>query len=642
MCGIVGCFSRKRFDSLEKDLGNASASLAHRGPDDAGLFVDPDAGVGLAHRRLSILDLSDAGRQPMADDDGATRIVYNGEIYNFQSIRDSLTSLGHRFRSRSDTEVVLKAHRQWGPDCLEKFIGMFALAIWDGEKRRLFLARDRLGIKPLYYYHRDGVFLFGSELKALTAFEAFEKSVDPGAVPLFLHYNYIPAPKTIFRYARKLLPGHFMTVEGDKIDIRRYWRIPDASGAAPVDEAAALDELDRLLTRAVSDRLISDAPLGALLSGGVDSSLVAALMQKTSPEPIRTFTIGFKEKTYNEAHWAARIARHLGARHTELRADPMDALSIVSRLPEIYDEPFADSSAVPTLLVSRLTRSRVTVALSGDGGDEQFCGYGRYWITRAMARGFAPLPGALRKILSIPLERAPISWVEACYKPLRPLLPRRLRVTNFREKWKKLCASTRCDDLSDLYRAAVCVWSGADILRLTGSAPTEGGFEAAFRETEGAPLLSRLMRVDQTTYLPDDMLAKVDRASMAHGLEVRVPLLDHRVVEYAAGLPDAFKYKNGDAKHPLKKLLARYAPPALFERPKMGFGAPIDAWLRHELRDLLTDYLSPARLDAEGLFDSRRVETMMNAHLDGRENHHHRLWALLMWEMWRERWRPAI
>ncbi len=642
MCGIVGCFSKRRFDSLEKDLGSASAILAHRGPDDAGLFVDANAGVGLAHRRLSILDLSEAGRQPMAAEDGATRIVYNGEIYNFQSIRDALTSLGHRFQSRTDTEVALKAYQQWGPACLEKFIGMFALAIWDGEKRRLFLARDRLGIKPLFYYHRDGVFLFGSELKALAAFEAFDKQVDPGAVPLFLHYNYIPSPGTIFRHARKLPPGHFMTVEGERIEIRRYWRIPDASGAPSVDEEAALDQLDRLLTRAVSDRLISDAPLGALLSGGVDSSLVAALMQKASADPIRTFTIGFEETAYNEAHWAARIARHLGSRHTELRATPGDALSIVSRLPEIYDEPFADSSAIPTLLVSRLTRSRVTVALSGDGGDEQFCGYGRYWITRSMARGFAPLPDALRRMLSVPLGRTPISWVEACYKPLRPLLPRRLRVTNFREKWKKLIASMQFADLPDLYRTAVCVWSGADLHRLMGAAPAEGGFEAAFRETEGAPLLSRLMRVDQETYLPDDMLAKVDRASMAHGLEVRVPLLDHRVVEYAAALPDAFKFKNGEAKHPLKMLLARYAPPALFERPKMGFGAPIDVWLRRELRDLLTDYLSPARLDAEGLFDSKPVETMMRAHLDGRENHHHRLWALLMWEMWRERWRPAI
>ncbi len=642
MCGIVGFFSKKRFDRLEKDLGRASASLAHRGPDDAGLFVDPGAGVGLAHRRLSILDLSDAGRQPMTGEDGAARIVYNGEVYNFQSIRSELETLGRRFRSRTDTEVVLKAHRQWGPACLERFIGMFAMAIWDGERRRLFLARDRLGIKPLYYYHRDGVFLFGSELKALMAFGVFEKRVDPEAVPLFLHYNYIPTPKTIFRHARKLPPGHFMTVDRDGIEIRRYWRPPDASRPAPIDEEAALDELERLLTRAVTDRLISDAPLGALLSGGVDSSLVAALMQKTSREPIRTFTIGFKEKAYNEAHYAARIARHLGARHTELRATPGDALSVIPRLPEIFDEPFADSSAVPTLLVSHLTRSRVTVALSGDGGDEQFCGYGRYWITRAMAHRFAPLPGVFRKMLSVPLGRAPISWVEACYKPLRPLMPGRLQVANFREKWKKLLAAMRCDDLSDLYRAAVCVWSGADLLRLTGSAPARGGFETAFRETEGAPLLSRLMHVDQRTYLLDDMLVKVDRASMAHGLEVRVPLLDHRVVEYSAALPDAFKFKNGDAKHPLKKLLARYMPPALFERPKMGFGVPIDAWLRCELRDLLTDYLSPARLDAEGLFDSTRVEAMVRSHMDGRENHHHQLWALLMWEMWRERWRPSI
>jgi asparagine synthase (glutamine-hydrolysing) len=641
MCGIVGFSCHRRFDSLKNQLPGAAGTLKHRGPDDSGLFFDGHAGVGLAHRRLSIIDLSDAGHQPMASDDGKIQIVYNGEIYNFRDVRSDLEAAGHRFRSGTDTEVLLKAYRQWGTDCLEKFVGMFAFALWDGRKRSLFLARDRLGIKPLYYSFHDGLFLFGSELKALAAFDDFDRSVDPEALPLFLHYQYVPAPRTIYRNARKLLPGHFMVLDDAGLHDRAYWDIPlpqEGDRFAGWQENDFVNHLDELLTRAVSDRLVSDVPLGALLSGGIDSSMVVALMQKTSNAAVKTFSIGVRDKDFNEAPWAAKIAAHLGTDHTELEAKPDDALALIHRLPDIYDEPYADSSAIPTLLVSHLTRSRVTVALSGDGGDEQFAGYVRHWSTEAMDKTFQRLPTGVKNGLAGVLTRLPTQWAESCYSSLRPYLPQRFSVANFTDKWQKLIGLMRHGRPEDLYRMTVCLWSMDEVRRLINREVPESRFENLFRETEGHSLLSRVLRVDQGTYLPDAMLTKVDRASMAASLEIRVPLLDHRVVEYTAALPDRLKYRNGTGKYLLRKLLARYIPPPLFERPKMGFSVPIDRWFRKDLRELLLDYLSPDRLNREGLFDAGVVQETIDEHLSGRASHQHRLWLLLTWEMWRERW----
>jgi len=577
----------------------------------------------------------------MASEDGTVHIVYNGEIYNFRQIRCTLEGYGHQFRTETDTEVILKAYMEWGTDCVTRFVGMFAFALWDGRIGTLFLARDRIGIKPLYYHYAAGAFLFASELKALMAFKGFPRSIDPDAVPLFLHYQYVPAPRTIFRDTYKLLPGHCLIYNGENLKTHAYWELPPLNPGEEVFEAneeELLDALDQVLGDAVSCRLISDVPLGALLSGGIDSSLVVALIQKAGRGPVRTFSVGFNEPGYDEAPWAAKVAEHLGADHTAFYVTSREALDLIPRLPEIYDEPFADASAIPTCLVSRLARSQVTVALSGDGGDEQFAGYVRYWSTQAMSTTFQRLPATVRKSMGQILAKMPVSWVEMCYMPWQDLLPQRFRFTNFPDKWQKLVTLMDRGSVEDRYRATVCCWSEYDLRSLCGKGLAATRFEETIRKTAGWPILSRLMRVDQKTYLPDAMLTKVDRASMAHSLEVRVPLLDHRVVAFTAGMPDSLKYRDGKGKYLLRRLLARYVPEALFDRPKMGFAVPIDGWFRGELKELLLDYLSPQRLKKEGLFNPEEVEKKIKGHLAFKVNHQYRLWALLMWEMWRERW----
>ena len=641
MCGIVGFRSNNDFLALHESLPRAISSLTHRGPDDSGLFFDEKAGVGLGHRRLSVIDLSAFGHQPMASEDGSVHIIHNGEVYNFREIRQTLEGYGHQFRSASDTEVILNGYLQWGIDCLKRFVGMFAFALWDGREKCLFLARDRLGGKPLYYHFSRGTLFFASELKALMALSAFKRDIDPDAIPLFLHYQYIPAPRTIFKNTYKLLPGRYLTYNGRELSSHCYRSLPDRPQEAArlsLSEEDRLEELDDLLTRAVSDRLVSDVPIGALLSGGIDSSLIVALMQKVSTSPVRTFSIGFMESNYNEAPWAFRVAEHLGTDHTEFYVTAKDAMEVIPRLPEIYDEPFADASAIPTFLACRSARSRVTVALCGDGGDEQFAGYVRYWSTRAMANGFQYLPASIKTTLALFLGAVSPRWVERCYLPWRRFLPQRFRVANFPDKWQKLISQMRRANISELYRMTICLWSENELADLIGARLPESRYEETFRETEGWPLLSRLMRVDQQTYLPDAMMTKADRAGMAVGLEVRAPLLNDRIVEYSARLPDSLKYRNGTGKYLLKKLLARYVPTELFERPKMGFGVPIDQWLRNDLKPLLLDYLSPERLRKEGLFNQDMIETKIKEHLSGQFNHQYRLWSLLMWEMWRERW----
>jgi asparagine synthase (glutamine-hydrolysing) len=577
----------------------------------------------------------------MAGEDGRVQIVYNGEVYNFREIRRRLEGLGYRFRGSSDTEVVLNAYLHWGIAAVERMVGMFAMAIWDRRKQRLYLVRDRLGIKPLYYYHGRGLFLFASELKALMAFSCFPRVVDDDAVSRFLHYQYVPAPGSIFRDTWKLPPGRCLVYDGERPVIRAYWhsRQPGRWGPdAPVDEGRCLNELDRRIRRAVADRLVSDVPLGALLSGGIDSTLVAAMMQRAADRPIRTFSIGFREAGYDEAPWAAKVAAYLGTDHTERYVTAADALAVIPRMPEIYCEPFADSSGIPTFLVSRMVKDRVTVALSGDGGDEQFAGYVRYWMTRSMHAALKRLPGGLRRLLCRRLQQIPPTLVAALYHPLRHRLPQRFRVANFPDKWRKWVRLTGAGGIMDLYRATVSVWPLDEVAELTGRTPGPSMFEAAFEAAARLPLLAALMHVDRETYLPDAMLTKVDRASMAVGLEVRVPLLDHRVVEYAAAIPDALKYRGGSGKYLLKRLLERYVPARLFERPKMGFGVPIGRWFRGELKALLLDYLSPECLKKEARFDPRLVEARLKEHFSGENDHQHQLWALLMWEMWRERW----
>ncbi len=587
----------------------------------------------------------------MAGAGGRVQLVYNGEVYNFKDIRRDLEHHGYRFAGTSDTEVVLNAYLHWGIDAVERMVGMFAMAIWDRRERRLYLVKDRLGIKPLYYYHDKDLFLFASELKALMAFPRFPRDIDPDAVSLFLHYQYIPTPKTIFQNTRKLPPACCLVYDGKSAVTSMYWQaatsfqgkngygsIDASSEASSIDENRCLRELDDRIARAVQDRLVSDVPVGALLSGGIDSSLVAAMMQKAGGPPARTFSIGFKEEGYNEAPWAARVAAHLGTDHTELYVTAADALAVIPGLPEIYCEPFADSSAVPTCLLSRLVRSHVTVALSGDGGDEQFAGYARYWITRTMHQALQKTPDVLKRLMHDRLRRMSPAGVAVLYHRLKQRLPRRLQVENFSDKWQKMKGLIRPGDLHDLYRTTVCAWPIDEVADLTGRRICCGTYEAAFELSAGLPVLTRLMHVDRETYLPDDLLAKVDRASMSVGLEVRVPLLDHRVVEYTGSLSDDLKYRRGSGKYLLKKLLERYLPRDLFERPKMGFGVPIGQWFRRELKELLMDYVSFANLKKEGRFDPSMVEKKLKAHFDGTHNYQHLLWTLLMWEMWRERW----
>jgi len=641
MCGIVGFRSKKAFTELRDHLPQAVATLSSRGPDDSGLFFDEKRGVGLGHTRLAVIDLSKKAHQPMASHNGRVWISYNGQVYNFKQLRGQLKKRGHSFTSNSDTEVVLKSYLEWGIHGFIKFEGMFALAIWDGRSGELILARDRIGIKPLYYSYRDGTLMFASELKALMAFERFVRDIDPEAIPLFLHYQYIPAPRTIFKDTYKLHPGRYLIFNGRDLISKTFSELPDMVPHSPslnYSEEERAEELDELLSTVVSDHLVSDVTLGALLSGGIDSSVVVAFMQKVSSSPVRTFTMGFEERGYNEAPWASRVAEHLGTHHTELYVTPKEALDVIPSLPEIYDEPFADSSAIPTYLVCRLARSQVKVAVTGDGGDEQFSGYVRYWSTQAMAQVFQGLPGSVRKALSLLLRGIPAQWIERCYLPLREFLPQRFRVANFPDKWQKLISQMENAELQDLYRMTISLWPEKDILALTGETVAQGSFEETFKETDGWPLLSRLMRIDQKTYLPDAMMTKADRASMAVGLELRVPLLDNRIVEYTSALPEGLKYRGGTGKYLLRGLLSRYVPPELFQRPKMGFGVPIDRWFRGELKPLLLDYLSPERLKKEGLFDHAFVEGKIKEHLSGKVNHHYRLWALLMWEMWRERW----
>ena len=641
MCGIVGFRSKKGFGKLREYLPSAVSTLAQRGPDDSGLFFDERNGIGLGHRRLAVIDLSDKAHQPMGSYDEAVWITYGGEVYNFRDLRRQLEQRGYRFKSNSDTEVALNSYLEWGLDCFSRFFGMFALAIWDSRKGELILARDRVGIKPLYYHYKSGNLLFASELKALMAFKSFSRDIEQEAIPLFLHYQYIPAPRTIFKNTYKILPGYCLIYDGKTLASKAFAKLPDMAchpRRSNQSEHEIISELDELLSKVVSDHLISDVPLGVLLSGGIDSSILAALMQKVSTSPVRTFTMGFRESGYNEAPWASRVARHLKTDHSELYVTPKEAMDVIPQLPEIYDEPFADSSAIPTYLVCKLARSAVKVALSGDGGDEQFSGYVRYWSTHAMAKGFKYLPGSVKNTLGKFLKIIPPQWIERCYLPSRELLPQRFQIANFHDKWQKLIALMECATIQELYRMTICLWSKEDIISLIGKPLPEGIYEEVFNETLGWPFQSRLMRVDQRTYLPDAMMTKSDRASMAVSLELRVPLLDNRILEYSSLLPESLKYRNGIGKYLLRKLLARYVPPDLFERPKAGFGVPIHKWFRGELKSLLLDFLSSERLKKENLFDQTVVEKIINEHLNGKANYHHRIWPLLIWEMWRERW----
>ena len=618
MCGIAGAVDVAR--PLAEDLFvRMGGAICHRGPDDSGTYRSPDGLAGLAFRRLAIIDLSPAGHQPMTVPDRDCWIVFNGEVYNFAELRPELEAKGHVFRSRSDTEVVLHAWLEWGERCVDRFIGMFAFAIWDERERVLFAARDRLGIKPLYYAERPGRLAFASELKALMAEGSASGALDADALGDFLARGYVSAPRTIYRGVRALEPGHTLTWRNGTTTVRRYWNALDYAerGGAPADEAGLAEELDELLRSAIRYRLISDVPLGAFLSGGLDSTLVVALMRAVSGDDLRTFTIGFEDGRQDESAAATAIARHLGTTHLNLTATESEALALVPLLPEIYDEPFADSSQIPACLVSRLTRQHVTVALSGDGGDELFGGYDNYRRMAEIERWWR-LPRALRSAASLPALLLPQGARRRALEGLASADPLAYaedvwRLHRRREAEALLPAlAARGEDAARGYTAS----------RLRGMAP-----------------IARMMLTDVARYLPNDILTKVDRASMAVSLEARVPLLDHRVVEFALGLPLEMRLRDGRTKVLLRRVLARYVPPALTERPKHGFSVPLASWLRGDLRPLLALYLSPERLVHFGVLEPAAVAPRLRRFLAGGYGGEG-IWALLMLQMWLERYHP--
>jgi asparagine synthase (glutamine-hydrolysing) len=655
MCGLAGLITLARgVDAAELHTAarHMAQALAHRGPDSDGAWADPEAGIGLSQRRLAIIDLSAEGHQPMASGSGRFIIVFNGEIYNFQSIRRELAEHGCQFRGHSDTEVLLAAVDQWGLEmALPRIAGMFAFALWDRQARVLHLVTDRLGKKPLYFGWVGQEFVFASELKALHQRPGFAPTVDRGALALLLRHGCVPSPRTIYREVFKLPPGRHLPLSfadpagGRAQDLlasmRTYWSLADvarAGVAAPFagSEHDAIDALEEVLGVAVRERMIADVPLGALLSGGIDSSIVVALMQKHSSRPVKTFSIGFRETSHDEGSHARGIARHFGTDHTELYVTPDEARAVIPRLPEIYDEPFADRSQIPTFLVAELARREVTVALSGDGGDEVFGGYNRHFLAPLLWRRMQVWPPTLRRYLGAALTAVPPARWDAAARRVHRFLPQAARQPRLGFEIHKVADLLAADSPELLYRRLTSYWAdpadvvvdGAELPAALSAAPPSPAMDFA----------QSMMYCDTISYLPDDILVKVDRASMAVSLEVRAPLLDHRVVEFAWRLPLHWKARGRQGKIILRRLLDRYVPRQMVDRPKQGFDLPIDDWLRGPLRDWAEAMLDPARLAREGFLRPEPIQAVWREHLTGTRDRGWALWPVLMFQMWQERW----
>lgn len=645
MCGIAGIRdpSLAGAGGLLRAIGQAMGdSLAHRGPDGEGLWVDADGGVALSHRRLAIIDVSPAGAQPMTSACGRYVITYNGEVFNFAELRADIVATGHRFRGSSDTEVILEGCVRWGLEqTVRRMVGMFAMAVWDRQTRQLALVRDRLGIKPIYYAQTGSRFLFGSELKALRAVEGWTPELDVDAVAAFIRYGYVPAPMSIYQGVRKLPPGTILTLDaGGKCSLARYWDIRQvaiagiaARAQTQLGDADAEDQLDALLRDAVRLRLISDVPLGAFLSGGIDSTTVVALMQAQSNCAVKTFSIGFRDQAYDESAHAAAVARHLGTEHTEFIVEPDHVIDTIPHIADWYDEPFADSSQIPTYIISKLARRHVTVALSGDGGDELFAGYNRHFWAPRIWGAVQLAPKRLRRAVAAAILAVPPSM----WDRMAAALPSRLRVPQGGDKARKVAALLASGDLDSVYRSLVSQWDDPLRILLRGSEPATQLSDLTIASDVTNPA-ERMQLIDFMTYLPDDILTKVDRATMAVGLEGRVPLLDHRVVEFSWRLPAPLKLRNGEGKWLLRRVLARYVPPKLTSRPKMGFGIPIGDWLRGPLREWAEDLLSPQSLVADGIFRAEPIQDLWRGHLSGVRAAQYQLWPILMFQAWRRRW----
>lgn len=640
MCGFAGYLSIQQFEH-QNLLNKMALAIRHRGPDANGVWYDEKSGVGLCHTRLSILDLSEAGAQPMVSDSGRYVVVFNGEIYNFKEIKDKLEyKIGKRaWRGHSDTEIILMGIEIWGlEETLKQMIGMFAIALWDKENKELFLARDRMGEKPLYYGWQKQTFMFGSELKALRQHPEFQKDISVEALGEFFKYNYIPSGTSIYRGIQKLNPGTYCKVSLLNKEVRHftYWNLDNhitRSHDEVLNIEQRVDELEDLLKDAISKQMVADVPLGAFLSGGIDSSTIAALMQNQSNRPIKTFSMGFNEKGFDEAIYAKQVATHLGTDHTEMYVSPEETRNVIPLLSGIYDEPFADSSQIPTYLVSKLAKSKVTVSLSGDAGDELFSGYNRYLMVNNLWGKLSKVPTGVRRKLGEFLVGQKAERLNSFYNGVEPFVPKKFRLSNFGDKMHKIASKLHVSSHSELYDGFISHWNIKDIL-------VSGG-ESKICDLESMGNLSfieKMMFIDGKTYLPDDILVKVDRAAMANSLETRVPFLDHRVVEFAWSLPMELKIREGKGKWILREVLYRHIPKAIFERPKMGFGIPLDSWLRDPLKEWSIDLLSSVNLDKHGLLNKKIIHQKLEEHISGRKNWQHQLWDVLMFQSWYDKY----
>jgi asparagine synthase (glutamine-hydrolysing) len=646
MCGISGIWERNgcSLQDLKRRASAMTQTLSHRGPDDSGVWLSEQASIAFGQRRLAIIDLSPMGHQPMVSANGQYTITFNGEIYNFRELRAELECCGVRFRGHSDTEVIVEGFAQWGvKSTIARLNGMFAIAAWDAGERQLFLTRDRMGEKPLYWAIFDGLVLFGSELKALRAHPGWKPSLNRGAIAAFLRHGYVPGPFTIYEDVYKLPPAGFVKIaSGGGPEVGAYWDLAGVVSQGQrntlrVDEEGLVDELEALLYDAVSRRMIADVPLGAFLSGGYDSSTVVALMQKASLRPVRTFTISFENPAFDEAKHAEAVARHLGTDHTTFPVSGADALDVVPNLAEMYDEPFADPSQIPTHIVSALTRKRVTVALSGDGGDELFSGYDRYQWTQKIWRPSAKMPLALRRLVSSSIRAVPPST----YNSIARHVPYFRRVPRVGQKAHRLAQILSMPSIDSVYYQLISSHHQNPDSLVNGAQEVRTACWAQNLNVLLPEPVDRMRYLDMCTYLPDDILTKVDRASMAVALEVRVPFLDHRLVEWIWKLPSIQNARAQRPKHLLRRVLARHVPDRLVERPKMGFGVPLADWLRGPLRDWAEDLMNEAGLSAGDIFDVEAIRTLWTEFLSGDNERYFLIWNVLMFQAWHRRWGDA-